>query len=792
MKIYSDVVLAGSLTYSNTIGTFSFTRNIQSKVSESVSVLDFGAKGDGVTDDSNAINRALHSVVRKGGGQVIFPPGTYSIAAQLGTRWSGISSMKVSLDIVGVDATIVPLQPIYSYGLYISGDFRSVTVKDLVFEGNKILTSALVIDGSGGVTASGDILDYYADSIVVENCRVYNLRGLTQSRAEISGIKISNTRSAIIRNCTVDGLDRVSWLTKRNHSLSWEDQTEPGYWMDVSGISAIDCDRLTLSDCIIKDISHGNSRNMNPEDPTRPFPGKVIPGGTFSTFGTQPGGVGVSKYLRLYDANGIRVYNGRDTTIRSRYLRQQSIIANNTMIDCENRFIKLQTNGQAIIENNIFYLGQDPNKLAKPLCGWQWEGHPFFGATMGTDNIPYPGVRMGSLALLIDSQIANVKVMNNKFYIDDYFVGNKNALFDTYAADEVGLTPSFYVDATYSPMGHTYANDWAYGVQYLYNDNDFSPHVVLFQAPSIANVSEPYESYYSQYESNELYSTRLWRNGIGVQPPRLGSTSSIYTTIKNNIHSSNAIFSSTTLNSKEDVAHTYFLRATVPYGPSAASGQWIMDVSGNKLYTYEMTYFSLSGTYSTLDVNGTTLTEDQQAQLPRDYSNNWTWLFYDNFRYPQAGNNEVIRSGYATLPGETMPSTASAADMSPFTSNMMIRNNVIGDVEGQISFPFDMKKLVDGCDFAIAGSGAFFNRTLIDLRPKNMPKDEAYSYNTGNLNSRIYKQGNFTYLDGPYRLYRSRNCVTWEHMSYGHSSPTYSLGGVSTPISATFSSWNVV
>ena len=169
MKIYSDVVLAGSLTYSNTIGTFSFTRNIQSKVSESVSVLDFGAKGDGVTDDSNAINRALHSVVRKGGGQVIFPPGTYSIAAQLGTRWSGISSMKVSLDIVGVDATIVPLQPIYSYGMYISGDFRSVTVKDLVFEGNKILTSALVIDGSGGVTASGDILDYYADSIVVEN-----------------------------------------------------------------------------------------------------------------------------------------------------------------------------------------------------------------------------------------------------------------------------------------------------------------------------------------------------------------------------------------------------------------------------------------------------------------------------------------------------------------------------------------------------------------------------------------------------------------------------------------------
>lgn len=783
MRIYSDVVLAGGLTYSNTIGTYSFTRNIQSKVSESVSVLDFGAKGDGVNDDSVAINRALNNVVRKGGGQVVFPPGTYSIASQLGTRWSGISTQNVSLDVIGVDATIVPSVPIYSYGMYIGGDFRSITVKDLVFEGNYILTSALVIDGSGGVTQSGDILDYYADSIVVENCRVYNLRGLTQSRAEISGIKISNAKSCIIRNCTVDGLDRLSWLTKKDHTKSWEDQTLPGYWMDVSGISAIDCDRLTLTDCIIKDISHGNSRNMNPEDPTRPFPGKVIPGGTFSTFGTRPDGIGTSKYLRLYDANGIRVYNGRDTFNRSQYLRQQSIISNNTMIDCENRYIKLQTNGQAIIENNIFYLGQDPKKPAKPLCGWQWEGHPFFGATQGNDGIPYPGVRMGSLALLIDSQIANVKVMNNKFYIDDYFVGNKNSLFDNLAADEEGLTASVY-------QGHTYSNDWAYGLKYTYNDNDFSPHVVLFQAPSIANIVEPYESYFSQYENNELYSTKVWRNGIGVQPPRAGSTSSIYTTIKNNLHTSNALFSSSTLNSREDVAHKYFLRATVPYGPSAASGQWIMDVSHNKLYTYEMSYFSLSGTYSTLGVTGNTLTEEQQAQLPRDYYNNWSWQFYDNFRYPQAGNNEVIRSGYAVLPGETMPSTASAADMSPFTSNMLIRNNVIGDVEGQINFPFDMKKLVDGCDFAIGGSGNFFNRALIDLRPKNMPNDDAYSYNVANLNSRIYKQGNFTYLDGSYRLYRSRNCITWDHMSYGHSAMTYSVGGVSTPISATFPSEN--
>ena len=150
--------------------------------------MDFGAKGDGTVDDSTAINRALGNIVFKGGGQLVFPPGTYSIASQLGTKWKGIGSQSISLDIIGIDATIVPMVPIYSYGLYLGGDFRSVTVRDLVIEGNSILTSGLVIDGSGGT--ADDIANYNADSIVVENCRVYNLRGLTQSRAEISGIKI--------------------------------------------------------------------------------------------------------------------------------------------------------------------------------------------------------------------------------------------------------------------------------------------------------------------------------------------------------------------------------------------------------------------------------------------------------------------------------------------------------------------------------------------------------------------------------------------------------------------------
>ncbi|MEI9851923.1 MAG: glycosyl hydrolase family 28-related protein [Sphingomonas sp.] len=43
-----------------------------------VSVRDFGAKGDGTTIDTPAINKAIEHAAARGGGTVWFPPGTYA------------------------------------------------------------------------------------------------------------------------------------------------------------------------------------------------------------------------------------------------------------------------------------------------------------------------------------------------------------------------------------------------------------------------------------------------------------------------------------------------------------------------------------------------------------------------------------------------------------------------------------------------------------------------------------------------------------------------------------------
>lgn len=61
--------------------TGAVARWVEDKLSESVSVRDFGAKGDGTTDDTSAIQAAINAVNAAGGGVLCVPRGTYIVGA---------------------------------------------------------------------------------------------------------------------------------------------------------------------------------------------------------------------------------------------------------------------------------------------------------------------------------------------------------------------------------------------------------------------------------------------------------------------------------------------------------------------------------------------------------------------------------------------------------------------------------------------------------------------------------------------------------------------------------------
>jgi polygalacturonase len=59
------------------ISVFGENRSIKSDTKLAYNVIEFGAKGDGKTLDTSAINKAIDAASEKGGGTVYFPAGTY-------------------------------------------------------------------------------------------------------------------------------------------------------------------------------------------------------------------------------------------------------------------------------------------------------------------------------------------------------------------------------------------------------------------------------------------------------------------------------------------------------------------------------------------------------------------------------------------------------------------------------------------------------------------------------------------------------------------------------------------
>lgn len=124
-----------------------------------VNVVDYGATGDGTTDDTSAVQAAIAT-----GQSVFFPKGTYLISDQLTVETTGQMLVGDGLQTVIKNSTTSDII-IYVGG---SSNVDKVQIKDLTIEGNALTTYGLKVQGNDdslSAARNGVVENVYFDNI---------------------------------------------------------------------------------------------------------------------------------------------------------------------------------------------------------------------------------------------------------------------------------------------------------------------------------------------------------------------------------------------------------------------------------------------------------------------------------------------------------------------------------------------------------------------------------------------------------------------------------------------------
>jgi hypothetical protein len=240
-------------------GTGAVARTAQAKMRDVVSVKDFGAVGDGVADDTVAIQAALNAAVGVG-LTILVPHGTYKITSTL--QWP--IDWPVALVGDGVESTLI------NY----TGSSSAISMYDAGASTKYIKSSIenLRLSGNGSTSTNG---------INIRQAYMIGLRNLRINNFEV-GIRIEQTWDVVLGLVTADGNSQngLELHTEANAIGCYQCE----FFNNNRGVYAAGCRSVLFSNCTFEtNTQYGayvTANNVDSQAESITFHGCYIEGNT--------------------------------------------------------------------------------------------------------------------------------------------------------------------------------------------------------------------------------------------------------------------------------------------------------------------------------------------------------------------------------------------------------------------------------------------------------------------------------------------------------------------------------
>ena len=307
-------------------GTGADARTIESRLNETVSVKDFGAVGDGSTDDRDKIQDAINSLTS--GGTVYFPPGTY-ICQSTFTIPSNITLQgNGSTSIIKAGTSLSLSSPLFRNSVVGSYTNSNITIRDLIIDGNDLSKNA----------GTQERFTAMCQLVRVTNVAIFNT---TFRNFGYIGLNLGGVRKARIIGCKFTGMGYAG-TTANGGPAVWCTNTTTEWPKDVKfiGCEFHDNNWHGIHFSVVEGVITGCSFRDNQE--THIFTATVIPEGT--------GQLGRHIVISNNTFIGMRKHDISAHGIEVGMV--DGLIVNNHIEDCDHGGIALTDCKNVIVANN--------------------------------------------------------------------------------------------------------------------------------------------------------------------------------------------------------------------------------------------------------------------------------------------------------------------------------------------------------------------------------------------------------------------------------------------------------